>query len=172
MRQRTLAIIILSSLVVAAVSVNHMASSHILLPYITRSGATDTPEPTRSPRHTPTVTPTPTVAVTGLVVIGHIHYDGTGRNEPDEYIRIDSFSAYPVNMTGWRIYAGDPGQDFYFPDGFILEQGASCRIRTNELHPDSCGLTWGSNEPIWNNNGDCGTLYDGSGVLKSTFCYP
>jgi len=76
----------------------------------------------------------------------------------------------PVNLGGWRLNAGDPGQDFGFP-GFDLGPGQECRVYTNEYHPESCGFSFGSGKAIWNNKGDCGHLYDNTGAELSTYCY-
>ena len=69
-----------------------------------------------------------------------------------------------------RRGAGDPGQDFVFPD-FELQPGQQCRVYTNEYHPEYCGFSFGSGKALWNNGGDCGHLYDSNGVEVSTYCY-
>lgn len=120
----------------------------------------------------PTSTPTPVQSDNSIgVIISYIYYDGQkGRNEPDEYAVIKNISGIPVNIGGWRLNAGDPGQDFIFPD-FVLQPGQECRIYTNEIHPESCGFSFGSGKAIWRNSGDCGYLYDSSGKLVNEYCY-
>jgi len=44
-------------------------------------------------------------------------------------------------------------------------------VYTNEVHPEHCGFNLGSEQPVWNNKGDCGYLYDASGAEVSTYCY-
>jgi hypothetical protein len=68
----------------------------------------------------------------------------------------------PADIGGWRLNAGDPGQDFIFPS-FVLQPGQACRVYTNESHPESCDFNFGSGRAIWNNQGDCGYLYDAGG---------
>ena len=58
-----------------------------------------------------------------------------------------------------------------FPGGFVLQPGQTCQIYTNEYHPESGGLTFGIGRAIWNNDGDCGLLYDQAGQLTSKYCY-
>jgi len=129
---------------------------------------TQPPEPTVPPQPTATQPPPPG---TGDVVISYIFYDGVvKRVESDEYAQITNNGSAPVNLKGWHLNAGDPGQDFWFPD-FVIEPGQSCRVYTNEYHPDSCGFSFGSGRAIWNNKGDCGYLYDASGALVSRYCY-
>jgi hypothetical protein len=71
-------------------------------------------------------------------------------------------------MAGWNLYAGDPGQDFYFPD-FMLKAGAEVRVYTNRDVPGS--FSFGRGSAIWNNDGDSGYLYDPQGTEVSSYCY-
>ena len=92
------------------------------------------------------------------------------RVETDEYAHITNNGSASVNLKGGHLNAGDPGQDFWFPD-FVIEPGQSCRVYTNEYHPESCGFSFGSGRAIWNNKGDCGYLYDATGAMVSEYCY-
>ena len=78
------------------------------------------------------------------MVISSINYDGAVPYvESDEYAVITNNGDWVVNVQGWRLYAGDPGQNFYFPN-FVFQPGQSCRIYTNEIHPETCGLVLGA----------------------------
>jgi endonuclease YncB( thermonuclease family) len=130
---------------------------------------TPLPLPTQTPVPLPTNPPPPPAP--GNVQITYIYYDGqVSQVESDEYAVVTNNGGSVVNLSGWRLNAGDPGQDFGFPS-FDLQPGQSCRIYTNESHPDTCGFTFGSGSAIWNNGGDCGYLYDASGVEVSHYCY-
>ena len=105
------------------------------------------------------------------VVISYVFYDGVVRQvESDEYAEIINRGSSPVNLQGWRLNAGDAGQDFYFP-GYELQPGQACRVYTNEGHPESGGFSFGSGKAIWNNKGECGYLFDASGAQVSQSCY-
>lgn len=105
------------------------------------------------------------------VIIQGIFFDGlVYRSESDEYATITNIGEGPVNLRGWRLNAGDAKQDFTFPD-FTLGPGLACRVYTNEFHSDTCGFSFGIAHAIWNNEGDCGSLYDASGVQVSSSCY-
>ncbi len=105
------------------------------------------------------------------VVIDMIHYDGQASPvETDEFILIKNVGAAPVDITGWTINAGAPGQDFTFPS-FSLQPEQSCRIYTNEIHLEWCGFSFGLDESIWSNQGDCGYLSDSQGTLVDALCY-
>jgi hypothetical protein len=55
--------------------------------------------------------------------------------------------------------------------GYTLQPGQTCRVYTNESHPDTCGFSFGSGKAIWNNKGDCGHLYRKDGSEANTYCY-
>lgn len=108
---------------------------------------------------------------THQVIIQSVFYDGVVRRvESDEYAVIANIGTASTNLSGWRLNAGDNGQDFYFPT-FELSPGMSIRVYTNEHHPQSGGFSFGSGKAIWNNKGDCGQLFDTSGVQVAEFCY-
>lgn len=131
---------------------------------------TPLPQPTNTQAAPPTDTPVPQPAPAS-VVISNIFYDGrVTRVESDEYAQITNQGGSAVNLAGWRLNAGDPGQNFNFPN-FDLQPGQSCRVYTNEIHPETCGFSFGSGQAIWNNGGDCGYLYDASGAEVSRRCY-
>lgn len=105
------------------------------------------------------------------LVIQHIFFDGLVRRvESDEYAEIANTGATAVDLTGWRLNAGNPGQDFVFPD-YMIGAGQTCRIYTNQTHAESGGFSFASKDPIWNNQGDCGYLYDPQGNLIDDYCY-
>jgi hypothetical protein len=147
---------------------------------------TETPPPTATqpaptqPPATPSAVPPPTEppptateppAAPGAVVISHIYYDGqVPQVESDEYAEITNQGSSPADLGGWRLNAGAQGQDFWFPS-FQLRPGQSCRVYTNEHHPETCGFSFSSGQALWKNSGDCGHLYDGSGAEVSTYCY-
>lgn len=115
----------------------------------------------------------PTALTTvGSVQIKYIFYDGgVPRVESDEYCEIINQGSVPMNLKGWRLNADDPGQDFWFPD-FVLQPGQTCRIYTNERHPEWGGLSFGSGRALWNNSDkECGHLFDATGKEVSTYCY-
>ena len=90
--------------------------------------------------------------------------------ESDEYAVVRNNGGSAVHLGGWRLNAGNPGQDFWFP-GVELQPGQECRVYTNEGHPESCGFSFGRGSAIWANSGECGHLYNASGAEVSTYCY-
>lgn len=117
----------------------------------------------------PVGTPTPTPA--GPVAITLIFFNGAlNPNEPDEYVVITNRGQSPVNLADWRLNSDDPGQEFRFPP-YELQPGQSCRVYTNELHPEHCGFSFASRSALWRNAGECGRLLDPTGATASTYCY-
>jgi len=135
--------------------------------------------PTSTPVLTPTSSPTPiappqtvnTIAsASGLISIVSIAYDGSGNKEPDEYVEIRNDSSQPIQLKGW-VLQDKAKHVFSFPD-FVIQLGQVCRIYTDEIHPDSCGFSFGFNDSaIWNNSGDCAYLKDQAGNMVAEYCY-
>lgn len=106
------------------------------------------------------------------VSISHIKYDGeVKRTEADEYVMICNNGGSDANISGWRVNAGDSGQDFTFPAGTVLKAGEKCRVYTNQVRPSSGRFKFGSGRAIWNNAGDVGRLYDDDDFEVSTYRY-
>jgi hypothetical protein len=123
----------------------------------------------------PTVTPLPASVSAEFsgpgIIIENIFFDGlVKRVESDEYIEILNRGSSAVDLNGWRLNAGNPGQDYVFPS-YRLEPGVSLRVYTNQTHADTGGFSFTSQDPLWNNKGDCGYLYDSQGVLIDDYCY-
>lgn len=142
--------------------------------------ATATPGPTASEiAATPTDMPAPTsipAAARALappdVRIVYILFDGEkGAKEPDEYCEIRNVGTAVVNLDGWRLNAGAPGQDFRFPP-FELAPEQTIRVYTDEVHVEYGGFSFAHTETaLWANKGDCGYLYDAGGEEVSRYCY-
>lgn len=105
------------------------------------------------------------------VVIQDIYFDGeVPMVESDEYAEITNLGSDPVGLEGWRLNAGSPGQDFIFPN-YVLNPGETCRVYTDEQHPETCGFSFNSDQAIWNNKGDCGYLFNAMGGQVFMLCY-
>jgi len=107
----------------------------------------------------------------GPVQISDIFYDGTkGSHEPDEYVEIANVGAQPVSMDGWVLH-DIYGDQRYTWHGYTLPAASKIRVYTNEVHNDSGGFTFASNDAIWANKGDAAELLDSTGTVVSTFSY-
>ena len=106
------------------------------------------------------------------IIVKYIFYDGLEkRYEGDEYVEICNAGTAPGNISGYRIHAGDKGQNFTFPEGTILEANASYRVYTNRTDLSTGGFSFGTRRAVWDNKGEVGKLYDASGTLVDEFAY-
>jgi len=139
------------------------------------------PTPTAPPARTPTrtaapPTPSPTASASRPrfpIRIDTIFFDGNvPRTETDEYVQISNVSGEAVALAGWTVVSVEARSEttFTFPTGFSMAVGQTCRIYTNESHPEHCGLNWASSQAIWRNDGDVGELRSG-GTVIDRFCY-
>jgi micrococcal nuclease len=131
--------------------------------------------PTLQPTHLPTAqptTPAPTAAPATGMVITRLFYDGAVyQTESDEYVEIKNNGGSGQSMAGWRIVSVNGGQTYSFP-AITIASGQTCRVYTNEVHSEWCGLSWGRGAAVWNNDdGDRANLVNPSGVVISSVGY-
>lgn len=101
------------------------------------------------------------------VRIVDIHYLGTEFNP--EYIELLNDGPAVIDMSGWRINAGNKGQDFTFPKQTLLEPGQLVRVYTDDDHNY---FNFGyKKQQIWNNKGDTGILFNSAGEEVSVYSY-
>lgn len=100
------------------------------------------------------------------VMIDKIEYDNP--SDPlDECVTVRNRGGLQVNISGWRIQAGSPKQEFIFPENSILQPYDEIRIMTSGSHT----FSFGYQRPIWNNQGDIGTLIDDQNKPLSSLAY-
>ena len=54
---------------------------------------------------------------------------------------------------------------------FLMEPGQSCRVYTDEVHPESCGFSFANDMAIWGNSGDVVELVDPSETVVDSACW-
>lgn len=147
------------------------------LPYMAKPIPTPTPTiaptPTPIPSPTATIVPTPTStpvpSTTGDVRITYIFFDGSGSQEPNEYVEIRNYDAHPIQLSGW-VLKDIANHRFTFPS-YQIQPNETCRIYTNQNDPDTCGFSYRNGSAIWNNSGDTATLTNSAGVVIDTCSY-
>ena len=75
-----------------------------------------------------------------------------------------------IQLAGWTLQ-DESLHTFTFPS-FQMQPGQTCRVYTDEDHPEWCGFNYGSSSAIWNNSGDCAYLRNSIGVEVDQYCYP
>ena len=125
------------------------------------------PDPT--PTRVLMPSPAPTPLTTGPMVIGLIIYRGTPWQEPEEFVEVLNDGTASIQLKGWTL-RDDDNHVFTFPS-FVLGPGQHCRIYTDLYSPTTCGFSFFSPSPIWDNELDCAYLTDPLGEIISTYCY-
>ena len=104
------------------------------------------------------------------IVITTIYYDGTGNQEPDEYVELRNDDNTVIQLEGWTLR--DIANHVYTFPSYAIQPGQACRVYTNVYSPEWCGFNYSSGSAIWNNTGDCAYLRDSSSTLVNEYCYP
>ena len=111
------------------------------------------------------VVPSANVVFTDIVFDGRVPV-----TEADEYVEFQNQGSLPQNMSAWRISSVRGGQTYPFGT-LTMQPGQICRLYTNEIHPEWCGLNWARATPMWTNTGDRANLVDATGKLLSSIGY-
>ena len=90
--------------------------------------------------------------------------------EADEYVEFQNQGTLAQNLTGWRLTSVRGGQTYAFGP-LVMQPGQICRLYTNEVHPEWCGLSWSRPTAQWNNAGDRANLIDGTGTQIDSLGY-
>ena len=102
------------------------------------------------------------------ITIKDVNFDGSRlEGENDEYIEIFNNGPLIVDLTGWKINAGNEGQDMVFPQETLIYPKQSLRIYTDKEQ----ALSFNSPQSVWNNKGDKAFLFDQNNELISSWCY-
>ncbi|KDN84631.1 lamin tail domain-containing protein [Kitasatospora cheerisanensis] len=108
----------------------------------------------------------PDVTITEVCHKGEVKY-----TQADEYVEIVNRGTAHADISGWILYADDPGQHFTFPPGTTLKAGRRIRVYTDEVHPEWGGYSFGSGRAIWHDKGDTAHLLDTDETVVSTYSY-
>ena len=90
----------------------------------------------------------------------------------DEYIEIKNYGPDAADLTGWWICSVVGGEWYGFPEGYILQAGASVRVHSGPeatLNPPS-DLGW-SEAHIWDDGGDRAELWDAHENVVDVWAY-
>lgn len=97
--------------------------------------------------------------------------DGDDRdNLNDEYIVFENSDAEPLDLSGWMVQ-DESGAIYTVPEGTTLAAGATMTLRTGSGVDTSTEQYWGSERPLWNNDGDTVivTTADGEEMLREEY---
>lgn len=138
---------------------------HIYLPMVSKSEVNPPPSPTQTPLPTQ-----PPIVISGNIQITTIFYNGVVSSyEPDEYVEIKNFDTRSIQVEDWPLR--DIANHIYTFPHFVIAPNQTCRVYTNQNHPEFCSFYYGSGQAIWNNTGDTAYLRDSSGNLIDEYSY-
>ncbi len=106
----------------------------------------------------------------GSLHITSFHADPDGADSEDlngEYIRLANISGMDLDLEGYRLTDQEEKNSYTFPP-VLLRAGHQLKISVgsgeNKVDPNaSMQLYWGSDVPVFNNDGDTATLWDREG---------
>jgi hypothetical protein len=122
-----------------------------------QSATASTTAPTAKPAATTTTAQPPSAS--GTVVIAAVDCQG-------EAVVVRNGGTALAELTGWSIHDEGAPHSYRFPASYTLAAGASATIRSGG--PAGPGeLAW-TNQNVWNNDGDTGSLVNAGGAVTST----
>lgn len=102
------------------------------------------------------------------IVINDLNFDGSRNNgQNEEYIEILNKGPLSVDLSDWKINAGNEGQDMKFGKGTVIHPNSMLRVYTDKAGE----LSFNSKQSVWNNKGDRAFLYDANGQLICSWSY-
>ncbi|MGN7943252.1 cell wall-binding repeat-containing protein [Virgibacillus sp. 6R] len=80
--------------------------------------------------------------------------------EKDKVV-IKNVDSRDLNLTGWRLYSADGGQNFTFPNNYVLKKGSSVTVVSGRGAIDNppSQLLW-TKSYMWENDGDIARVYN------------
>jgi competence protein ComEC len=118
---------------------------------------------------TATATPTPMTdgGSAGQLAVGTIHADAAGTetdNLNDEYIVFENTGGSSLEIGGWTV-TDAAGHTYTVPAGVTIDPDATITLHTGHGTDTRTDLYWGSDQPIWNNDGDTIVVRDADGTV-------
>jgi hypothetical protein len=111
------------------------------------------------------------VQVNTSVKIIDIFFNGVkGSREPDEYVEISNNGSEPVDITDWELQDVNGNREYKW-ENYTLQPAEKIRVYTNEIHPETGGFSFESDNAIWRNGGDIAELYDVDKQLVARYTY-
>jgi len=143
-----------------------LAGRGVWKPSTATSEPTETPNLTLTPNPAPTLTPaadeTTRSSDLGILDVATVEICGFRPKSKPEEITICNTGSQAVDLTGWFIRSVTGGQEYAFPNGYILGPGEQVTVYsyTGTRPSGTKHLDW-TNKPMWNNKGDPAELYSG-----------
>lgn len=92
-----------------------------------------------------------------------------GENLNGETVTIENSGEESVSLDGWQLR--DEADHTYTFSNLTLAPGGRVTVHTGSGENTASDRYWGSNSPIWNNDGDTARLYRADGTLVAEHSY-
>lgn len=113
-------------------------------------------------------------ACDSFVVVNEINYSSSTSSNAGDWFELKSFSANPIDLSGWRITDENAVINYYIPSGTVIDPDSFIVFAKDltlfqNIHPNvnnvvgPIGLSFGGNDVI--------RLYDEQGVLQVSVAY-
>ncbi|USZ68506.1 lamin tail domain-containing protein [Halorussus salilacus] len=105
--------------------------------------------------------------------VAEVHADAAGddwENLDDEYVVFRNGGDRTLDLSGWTV-ADEAGHAYAFPEGTALAPGEALTLHTGEGRDGEGRLYWGSDAPVWNNDGDTVFVRTDEGELVAEESY-
>lgn len=112
---------------------------------------------------------TATASAPGQTAVKIVKVFNSGKKE---YVEISNTGAAAQDMSGWSVSGSKGDELFYFPNGYVLEAGATVRLHsgTDDVDAPPGDVYW-TEKTVWNNDGETVYLRDAEGNLVNEYKY-
>ncbi len=108
------------------------------------------------------------------IEITEIRWNPPGPDGDDlngEYLVLTNLSDRPVDLSGFTLRDASASNRYRFPPGRALPARSRVTVHTGNGQDGPDRLYWGSDRPIWNNDGDRALLVDPAGNAAAEYSY-
>lgn len=107
------------------------------------------------------------------LAVAEIDADAEGddrENLNDEYVVFENVGDDEIDLSRWTV-TDEANHVYRFPDGATLAPGERLTLHTGEGEDGDGDFYWGSEGPVWNNDGDTIFVHDAEGrpVLEESY---
>lgn len=97
-----------------------------------------------------------------------IEEDPVGRDRKHldrEYVTFRNEGTTPLSISGWTV-EDEAGNVYRFPERTVLDPDGHVTLHSGDGDDTETDFYWGSDRPLWRNDGDTIRVRDDGGVLR------
>ncbi|WP_316966711.1 lamin tail domain-containing protein [Candidatus Methanocrinis natronophilus] len=85
----------------------------------------------------------------------------------DEWVELANAGMLSQEFTFWTLI-DEKNNTYSFPEGFVLDPGATVKVHTTLGNNTETDLFWGREDPVWD-DGEMATLIDANGEIVAIY---